>query len=281
MTRECPGPDPSPHGPKSFKVPAKAVDTHAHVLGPPPYIEGRSYTAPPAPPAAYLNMLDATGMAYGVLVQASVHGVDNSLLLETLAAHPDRLRGIAVAPPELPARDWQQMHDAGIRGLRINTLYGGGLGFDALDRFEAICLDHGWHLQFLTDARALAPLATRISQLKVPAVIDHMGHFPAADGIASPAAKLMIQLLKDGAWSKLSGAYRLAKPPYAETIPLAQALVAAAPERCVWGSDWPHVANHDAMPNIGALLDLLTMWVPDAVQRDAVLTTNAHRLYGF
>lgn len=281
MTRECPGPDPAPHRPLSFKVPAGAVDTHAHILGPAPYVEDRSYTAPPAPPAAYLNMLDATGMTYGVLVQASVHGMNNSLLLETLAAHSDRLRGIAVAPPDLPARDWQQMHDAGIRGLRINTLYSGGIGFEALDRFEAICFDHGWHLQFLTDARALAPLASRISRLKVPAVIDHMGHFPAAEGVDSQPAKLMIQLLKDGAWSKLSGAYRLAGPPYAETTPLAQALLAAAPDRCVWGSDWPHVANYDAMPNVGALLDLLTLWVPDAVQRDAVLTTNAHRLYGF
>lgn len=281
MTKVCPGPDPAPHGPTSFTVPAGAVDTHAHVIGPPPYVEGRSYTAPPASPAAYLKMLDATGMDYGVLVQVSVHGTDNSLLLETLAAHQARLRGIAVAPPDLPARDWQRMRDAGIRGLRINTLYGGGLGFEALDRFEAICLDHGWHLQFLTDARALAPLAARISRLKVPAVLDHMGHFPAADGVGSPAAQLMVQLLKDGAWTKLSGAYRLAGPPYAETIPLAQALLAAAPERCVWGSDWPHVANYDAMPNVGELLDLLAAWVPDAAQRDAVLTANAQRLYGF
>ncbi len=115
----------------------------------------------------------------------------------------------------------------------------------------------------------------------MPAVIDHMGHFLAAEGAASQPAKLMIQLLKDGAWTKLSGAYRLAGPPYAETIPLAHALLAAAPERCDWGSDWPHVANHDAMPNVGSLLDLLSVWVPDTVQRDAVLTVNAHRLYGF
>ncbi|OYV39089.1 MAG: GntR family transcriptional regulator [Rhodospirillales bacterium 20-64-7] len=262
-------------------MPAGAVDTHAHVIGPPPYVEERSYTAPPALPAAYSNMLDATGMAYGVLVQVSVYGTDNSLLLDTLAAHPERLRGIAVAPPDLPARDWQRMRDAGIRGLRINTLYGGGLGFDMLDRFEAICLDYGWHLQFLTDARELGPLAGRISKLKVPAVIDHMGHFPAAEGPDSAAAKRMVQLVRDGAWVKLSGAYRLAPPPYAETVPLAQTLLAAAPDRCVWGSDWPHVANYDTMPNVGDLLDLLADWVPDATQRDKVLTTNAHRLYGF
>lgn len=115
MTRECPGPDPASRLATSFKVPAGAVDTHAHIIGPSPYAETRSYTAPPALPAAYLNMLDAIGVAYAVLVQASVHSIDNSLLLETLSAHPGRLRGIAVAPPR-PTRA-RLAADAQGRGL--------------------------------------------------------------------------------------------------------------------------------------------------------------------
>jgi 2-pyrone-4,6-dicarboxylate lactonase len=227
-------------------------------------------------------MLDATGMAFGVLVQVSMHGTDNTLLLETLAAHKGRLRGIAVVPPDLPAATWRMMADGGIRGLRINTLFGGGVGFEHLDRYEAICAEHGWHLQFLTDVRTLGDKAKKISRLRVPYVIDHMGHFPVDDDADGQGFATMVGLIRDGGWVKLSGAYRLqAEPPYAGTTRLARALVAAAPDRCVWGSDWPHVAHWGAMPNVGDLLDLFADWVPDAAVRDRILTVNAHRLYGF
>jgi 2-pyrone-4,6-dicarboxylate lactonase len=134
--RPCPGPDPEPHGPRSFQVPRGAVDTHAHVIGAPPdypLAPDRSYTAPQAPPEAYLRMLDATGMTYGVLVQVSAHGTDNRLMLQTLKAHPDRLRGIGVMPLGLPVRAYEDARDAGVVGLRLNVLYGGGIGFDALE----------------------------------------------------------------------------------------------------------------------------------------------------
>lgn len=227
-------------------------------------------------------MLDATGMTFGVLVQVSVHGTDNTLLLETLAAHRHRLRGIAVAPPDLPAAAWRVMAESGITGLRINTLFGGGIGFKHLDRYAAICADHGWHLQFLTDVRHLGGHEDRIARLRVPCVIDHMGHFPVDDDADGTGLATMLRLLDAGGWVKLSGAYRLqAEPPYEGTIRLARALVAAAPDRCVWGSDWPHVAQWGKMPNVGDLLDLLAEWVPDAALRDRILTANAHRLYGF
>ena len=134
----CPGPDPHPRGPTRFQVPAGAVDAHAHVIGLPPehpFVEGRSY--PPAPASAYLDMLDATGMAYGVLIQVSVHGTRNELMIETLRAHPDRLRGIAVIAPDTPARELQRLKDDGVVGLRLNVLYGGGVGFEAVEAYGA------------------------------------------------------------------------------------------------------------------------------------------------
>ena len=133
----CPPPDPDPHGPTRFAVPPGAVDTHAHVIGTPPdhlFVEARSYTPPGAPAAAYLRMLDAAGMAYGVLVQVSVHGTDNRLLVETLRANPKRLRGIAVVALDAPERDLAALKDAGVVGLRLNVLYGGGIGFDQVER---------------------------------------------------------------------------------------------------------------------------------------------------
>ncbi|MCF3948868.1 amidohydrolase family protein [Acidiphilium sp. AL] len=283
--RPCPGPDCVPHLPTCFTVPIGSVDTHAHVIGRPPaypFVASRSYTPPSASTEAYMAMLDATGMTYGVLVQVSVHGTDNRVMLEALAANRTRLRGIAVVPPDLPEATWRSLNEAGVVGLRINTLFGGGVGFKDLERYEAICAELSWHLQFLTDVYTLAPIATRISRLRVPFVIDHMGYLQASDGLDSSGTRLILGLLNDGAWVKLSGAYRLSDaPPYADTIPIARALIKAAPDRCIWGSDWPHVAHWNAMPNVGDLLDLLADWAPEPEVRENILVANSIRLYGF
>jgi len=280
----CPGPHPDPSGPTRFRVPPGAVDCHAHVIGLPPehpLVDTRSYTPPAATPDAYLAMLDATGMAHGVLVQVSVHGTDNRLLLQTLRAHPARLRGVAVLPLGLPDRQYLAARDAGVVGLRLNILYGGGIGLDDLPGYGALCRDMGWHLQLLVDARELPALVPRLARLPVPVVMDHMGHFPAVAGVAEPGFQTLLSLVRDGVWVKLSGAYRLALPPYDAVAPLARALFAAAPEQCVWGSDWPHVATWGAMPHSATLLDLVADWMPDEAARTAVLLNNPTRLYGF
>jgi predicted TIM-barrel fold metal-dependent hydrolase len=280
----CPPPDPHPHAPSRFVVPAGAVDCHAHVIGQPPahpFVDERSYTPPAAPEASYLDMLDRTGMANGVLVQVSVHGTDNRLMLDTLRRERTRLRGIGVMPLGLPAADYEAARDAGVVGLRLNVLYGGGIGLGQLADYGALARELGWHLQLLLDARTLAPYAQALAALSVPVVIDHMGHYPAREGIDGPGVRTMLSLLADGAWAKLSGAYRLDAAPWQYTLPLAQACMQAAPTRCVWGSDWPHVAHWDRMMNVADLLDLLADWVPDPVAREHVLVHNPRHLYGF
>lgn len=282
----CPGPAPNPRGPSRYRVPAGAVDTHAHVIGLPPaypFVEARSYTPPEATAEQYLAMLDGTGMTYGVLVQVSVHGTDNRLMLETLKANRQRLRGIAVIPLGLPDSELAAMKEAGVTGLRLNVLYGGGIGFAELDSYAALAKELGWHLQFLVDARDLTPLAPTLGRLAVPFVVDHWGHFPVSRGLDDPGFQTLLALLRDGGWVKLSGAYRntVAGPPYADTVAFARRLHAAAPDRCIWGSDWPHVANWQHMMNVGELLDLLADWVPDQEARNRVFVDNAHRLYGF
>ncbi len=282
----CPGPAPDPHPPTRFRVPAGAVDTHAHVIGAPPaypFVAGRSYTPPEATPDAYIAMLDGTGMTYGVLVQVSVHGTDNRLMLETLRAHPKRLRGIAVIPIGLHDKDLMALKDAGVVGLRLNVLYGGGIGFEKVETFGALARDMGWHLQFLVDAKDVPELSPRLRKLPVPIVFDHWGHFPVSRGLDDPGFRALVDLVRDGAWAKLSGAYRntVAGPPYADTVPFVRLLHTAAPDRCVWGSDWPHVSHWGPMMNVGDLLDLLADWVPDEAARTRVLVDNAWRLYGF
>lgn len=278
----CAPPDPTPRRPTRFPMPAGAVDTHAHIIGPPPYVEDRFYTPPPASGEQYLQMLDAVGMTYGVLVQISVHGSDNSVMLECLKQHPHRLRGVAVAPHDLPESGWRTLREAGVTGLRLNAVAGGGVGLANLDRYEAICEELGWHLQFITNAAQLVEVAPRLAKLRVPAVIDHMGHFSVSEGAESASMRLMIGLVSDGAWVKLSGAFRISTtPPYTDTVPFARALIEAGPGRCVWGSDWPHIAFTGKMPNVGGLLDLLADWAPDDIQRHRILVDNPHKLYGF
>ncbi|MGC5779978.1 amidohydrolase family protein [Methylobacterium sp. NFXW15] len=284
--RDCPAPDPHPGGPTRYAVPPGAVDTHAHVIGLPPaypFVSERSYTPPEAPAAHYLAMLDATGMAHGVLVQVSVHGTDNRLMVETLQANRQRLRGIAVIPLGLPERDLIALKEAGVRGLRLNVLFGGGVGLDQLEDYGALAREMGWHLQFLLDARHLPPMTDALSRLKVPLVFDHMGHMPASAGIEHPGFQTLLGLVRDGAYVKLSGAFRVSTEgaPYTDTIPFARALNDAAPERCLWGSDWPHVAAWDGPPKLPALLDLMAEWVPDEERRRMLFVDNPKRLYGF
>ncbi|QWG11339.1 amidohydrolase family protein [Bradyrhizobium sediminis] len=282
----CQGPNPIVD-PPGFAVPANACDTHAHVIGPADrfsLVANRSYTPPPALEAAYLGMLDSLGMARGVLVQISVYGTDNRCMVESCKAHPDRLRGVAVVSPDVDDGELETLDAAGVRGIRINVLFGGGVAIDEMERLAARVAPLGWHLQLLIDARNLPELGPRIAKLPVEVVIDHMGHMPMSAGVAHPGFQWMLRLLKDGkAWTKLSGAYRISQAgaPFHDTQPFAQALVSAAPERCLWGSDWPHVAVEGPMFNTGALLDLLPLWVPEETVRKRILVDNPARLYGF
>ncbi|GJE37298.1 amidohydrolase family protein [Methylobacterium persicinum] len=284
--RDCPAPDPHPAGPTRYAVPPGAVDTHAHVIGLPPaypLVAERSYTPPAAPAEAYLAMLDATGMAHGVLVQVSVHGTDNRLMLETLRANRQRLRGIAVIPLDLREGELATLKEAGVTGLRLNVLFGGGVGLDKLERYGALAREMGWHLQFLLDARDLPGIVGTLSRLPVPLVFDHMGHMPTSAGVEHPGFQALLGMVRDGAYVKLSGAFRVsvAGPPYADTISFARALNDAGPDRCLWGSDWPHVAAWNGPPKLPVLLDLLADWVPDEDRRRKLFVDNPKGLYEF
>jgi predicted TIM-barrel fold metal-dependent hydrolase len=284
---ECQGPDRQPRQ-AGFRVPPGAIDTHAHVFGPAehyPYTAERSYTPPDSPLAEYRALLATLGIARGVIVQPSVYGTDNRATLDALRTHPEQFRGVAVVDPEIPDSELEEMHEVGIRGLRINVLFRGGVGFSVARRLAERIAPLGWHLQFLIDISRTEGFAQEIARLPVACVIDHMGHMSAANGAEHPAFRELLALMRDGkTWVKLSGAYRVSAQetfPYDDVTPLARALIDANGDRVVWGSDWPHPAVTRPMPNDGALLDLLAEWAPDAGQRARILVTNPARLYGF
>lgn len=273
--------------PPAFPIPAGACDTHAHVIGTPPgypLVANRSYTAPEATLASYLAMLDAQGMERGVLVQVSIHGTDNRLLLEALAAAPKKLRGVAVVGPDVRDDELDQLHAAGIRGIRLNVLFGGGVSIDHMEHLARRIARLGWHIQLLIDARILPEIGNRMLGLPVDVVIDHMGHMPVSQMRNHPGFGWLLKLLgARKAWVKLSGAYRVSEQgaPFEDAIEPVRRLANAAPDRCLWGSDWPHVAVTGPMFNTGDLLDHFGAAIPEADDRRRILVDNPKRLYGF
>lgn len=282
----CLGPDPAPR-PPGFAVPADACDCHAHVIGPltlfPLQLE-RSYTPPEAPLTAYRHMLSTLGLQRGVLVQPSIFGTDNSCMLQALARHRNTLRGIAAVDPTIDDTSLDSLARDGIKGVRLNMLFKGGVPVDHLETLARRIERLQWHLELLIDIRTLPALAPRLARLPVDIVIDHLGHMPASEGVRHAGFKALLSLVRSGrCWVKLSGAYRVSTSgaPFHDTLPLAQALVEADPTRLVWGSDWPHTAIAGHMVNDGDLLDLLALWVPEPRLRRLILVENPARLYGF
>ena len=286
MTKACLGPDPNPRPPK-FSVPAMACDCHAHVLGPPekyPYVAERSYTPPTALLEDYQALHRTLGIERAVIVQPSVHGTDNQVTLDGIAGYGTNARGIAVVDTSVTDGELARLNDGGMRGIRLNVLFGGGVGFQAMESLAQRIADMGWHIQLLLDARNLAELAPRLRKLPVPLVVDHMGHMNVSHGIDHAGFQSLIELVRDGVcWVKLSGNYRISEqgPPYRDVIPFARALIEAAPQHMVWGTDWPHPALYEFMPNDGDLLDALNDYAPETDLKQAILVDNPARLYGF
>jgi predicted TIM-barrel fold metal-dependent hydrolase len=278
----------------SEALPAGACDCHAHVFGPAdafPYAEPRSYTPADAPFDAYLAHLDRLGCARGVLVQPSAYGRDNRAMLDALARAPQRLRGVAVAGAELDRALLRTWHAAGVRGLRANEFrrdgkpyYQNGVALAEIEPFYGLMAELGWHLQLWIDARDLPALLPALARAPVPTVVDHMGRMEHRHGVNHDGFQALVQEVGEGRlWAKLSGTYRLGAtaPDYAEARPFHDALVAANPDRLVWGSDWPHPRPEGPVPDAKHLLDLLLTWTPDPVARDKILSRNPARLYDF
>ncbi len=283
---QCAGPDLNPRKP-AFAMPAGATDCHAHVFGAREkygWAGNRLYTPPPVFLKDYIAMLDALGSARGVIVQSGVHGSNNDVLVDAIAQSNGRLRGIALIPEDISDAELDRLDAAGVRGFRANLVAGTGVQFDASRKLAARVARLGWHVQYLLDIEKFPDLDRVLDDFPVEVMIDHMGRPDTRGGTDAPGFQALIRLLKSGrGWSKLSAPYRTSRdaPPYADITKFAQALVAAVPDRLVWGTDWPHVMLDTAMPNTALFADLLMTWVPDAATRKRILVDNPARLYGF
>ena len=282
-----PPPDPHPKVPK-LRCPPGAVDGQVHLFGPAaqyPFDPGSKYISEDALPETSIAVQDRLGLAHAVIVSGGGYGMDTRHLEDTLARFPTRFRGVALLPPGTTQARMAALHALGVRGLRFVSPHHGAHLPHLDERQAAMAAELGWVVQFYPSPADLEAFAPRLAALPGPVVLDHFGAVPATGGVDQPAFRALQRLLDSGrAWVRLSGPMRCTKEdfPYPSVTPLARALVAQAPERLIWGSDWPHVNMQGrVMPNDGDLLDLMLEWVPEEAVRNRILGVNARRLYDF
>jgi predicted TIM-barrel fold metal-dependent hydrolase len=272
-----------------FKPPADACDCHLHVYDP-----GFPMAWPTLRPVTdasvreYRLLQERLGTTRAVIVQPAAYGTDNRVTLDAIAQlGAERARGVAVVHPTVGDDELAAMHEAGIRGLRF-SLHDPHAAVVAVDMIEPLAQrvqPLGWHVQLHLRADQIVAMAALIERLPGTVVIDHMARLPQPQGVHHPAFAFVKKLLDRGrTWVKISGPYldsREGSPRYGDAAGVAKALAAHAPQRLVWGSDWPHPTERDHKPDDAALLDLLHECIGDEAVRQRVLVSNAAELYGF
>ena len=281
-------PDPNTRKPR-FTPPPLACDAHCHVFGPGskfPYSKDAAYEPPDSPFEALQKLHSILGIQRAVIVHASCHGSDMRVTLDAIARAKGAYRGTAIIDEKVTEKDFQRMHDGGIRAVRFNFVkhLGGRPDMAFFDKTVQRVKAMGWHLILHLDAADLVEFQDLFGRIPVPMVIDHMGRVKAAGGLEQEPFRILLSSLKnENMWVKVCGAERVSSmgPPFTDAVPFAQALIAAAPERILWGTDWPHPNVGAHMPNDGDLLDLFARMAPDPAIQRRILVENPARLYGF
>lgn len=278
-------PPPLARAPKKKALPG-TTDTHFHIFESTeryPLSPQRMYDPALSGVEDYRRMAETIGIERMVVVQASIYGTDNRCLLDSIGRlGAERARGIAVVDQSVTAADLKDMHQRGVRGIRFNAITG-RTPIEWLPSLAKMIRPLGWHIQLWTNSARLMHMGTVLDDVPLPIVLDHMGQFPATEGVEGAEYQNILHLMRDDRfWIKLVG-YRVSKtPPAFEDIrDNAKRLLAAAPERCLWGTDWPHIyLEGRPMPNTTDLFETVADWLsPQQAQK--VFVENPARLYGF
>jgi 2-pyrone-4,6-dicarboxylate lactonase len=271
----------------TFLPPPGAWDTHVHVFGPAeryPHVKKPHYTLPDGTLAQYRCLMPRLGIEKFVIVQPSYYGTDNSCLLDALAEVGDRARGVVMIEPDVTHAELSGLHRRGVRAVRLDLFKRAHEPLAStkthITQMAARVGPLGWHLQFYAPGYVVRDLIHFLGTLQIDFVIDHMGYMLEEDGLRSADFSALLDLLGGGrCYLKLSGAYRIAKGRGYEYVePVARAIVERAPERAIWGSDWPHISYSDR--DTGELLSLLERWAPSERTRRQILVENPNRLFG-
>lgn len=279
---------PAPSKPK-FRLPAGAVDAHCHVFGPGdvfPYAPERKYTPCDAGKEQLWALRDLLGFERNVIVQATCHGADNRALVDALQDSSGRARGVATVRRTISHTELEDLHEAGVRGVRFNFVKRlvDALPFDSLGEIAEKIQPLGWHIVIYFEAAELPELYDFFTALPGIVVVDHMGRPDVSKPVDGPEFELFVKLLREhpNFWSKVSCPERLSQsgpPDYTDVVPFARRIVETFPDRVLWGTDWPHPNLKNHMPDDGNLVDYIPHIAVTAGLQQKLLVDNPMRLY--
>jgi 2-pyrone-4,6-dicarboxylate lactonase len=281
-------PHPAPRAP-AFRLPPKTCDTHCHIFGPNhlyPYVADRPYTPPDAPLAMFRALHERLGVERAVIVNATPHGRDNRVVTDAIAQSGGRYKGVANVDESFTDRELADLTAAGITGCRFTFLPRLGRMPDlaVFDRIVERIAPLGWHVDLYLPGALIPDFRPRLMALPVPYVLDHMGVVDASLGLGQPAFAALVELLRNDekCWAKITCPERLSRagPPFHDAAPFGRALIETAPDRVLWGTDWPH-PNVPVMPDDGDLVDIVPLYAPDQATQQKLLVDNPARLFGF
>jgi predicted TIM-barrel fold metal-dependent hydrolase len=276
--------------PPKLKAPANACDCHMHIYDPARFPLAPNPRVAPTNAAVpqYRLLQKRIGTARVVIVTPRNYATDNRATVDAIAQFGGNARGVAVVHPTATDAELRRLRDAGVRGIRfsLGDPASAAVTPDMVEPLAKRAADLGWHLQFNIDGQQVVELAGLLRRLPTPIVFDHLARPPLPAGINHASHGVVRELIEKGrTWVKLSGAYlnsAVGPPSYPEALTIAQAFVKAAPERLVWGSDWPHPNLPDNnKPDDALLFDLLSEWAPNEATRRRILVQNPETLYGF
>ena len=268
------------------RAPQHACDSHIHIYDPRfPMKSPELRAVANASVNEYRLLQERNGTSRVVIVQPAAYGTDNAVTLDAVAQlGQENARGVAVIHPGVTDTELVAMNKGGIRFSQHDPR----TAVTTADMIEPLAVRvHrlGWHVQLHLRADQIVEMAEVIARLPATLVFDHMGRMPQPEGIRHPAFDIVRRFLDGGrAWVKLSGPYldtKAGAPRYEDVMPVARALAEHAPQRCVWGTDWPHPTEPNVKPDDAALFDLLQAWAPDENARHGILVANPAALYGF
>lgn len=279
---------PAPTRPR-FTLPEGAVDAHCHVFGPGdvfPYAPERKYTPCDAGKEKLWALREHLGFSRNVIVQATCHGADNRALVDALNDAGGRARGVATVRPAITGVELDELHAAGVRGVRFNFVKRlvDALPFDGLSEIAAKIQPLGWHIVIYFEAEDLPELYDFFTSLPTTVVVDHMGRPDVSQPVDGPGFDLFMKLMRDNPdfWCKVTCPERLSlsgPPAYDDVVPFARRVVEAFPDRVLWGTDWPHPNLKSHMPDDGMLVDFIPRIAVTAELQQKLLVDNPMRLY--
>ena len=268
-------------------MPPGSWDPHCHVLVPPdkyPFASTATINPGDAPKEKLFALHALLGIERCVIVQSALHGMDNRVVEDALAAKGGSYLGVALLPPSAEIAELRRLDRLGFRGVRYNFMrhlhQSASIG-EVMD-FAPRLAEVGWHLQIHMEGSLIADMTPALKRSPVPVVIDHIGRVDAGLELEQEPFQALLRLMQDGKfWIKVSGSDRISRagPPYADAVPFARKLVAEFPDRCVWGTDWPHPHHKGPVPDDGQLVDIITEMAPSEAARRKLMVDNPVHLY--